>query len=245
MTTVYLDPVAMDATAGAVGEHAREIEVVAADLESACSADVPLALAGWLAEELRDVAVHAQMVALVYAVAALDTALRAQQIQADQSLVTAQPALGPPLGQVDTMGDLGAILAGAAVVGGTDPFPTSSPSLGTTTIGGFSPLLSSSTGPFTTTIGGFSPLHSGSIALGPTVVGAPSYAHFPLVGMLGGTGGGGFVDPMETQNNHIKNLLAPTGTSFVDGQYEDRSGRRGDLSSVYRNPDRPGEYEVG
>jgi hypothetical protein len=96
MSTIYLDPVAMDATAGAIGEHAREVDAAVADLETTCSAEVPPALAGWLAAELRDIAVHARLAELVYVVAALETALRAQQIQADQSLATAIPAVGAP-----------------------------------------------------------------------------------------------------------------------------------------------------
>jgi hypothetical protein len=96
MSTIYLDPVAMDATAGAIGEHAKEVDVAIGDLETACAAEVPPSLAGWLTDELRDIAVHARLAELVYVVAALETALRAQQIQADQSLATAIPAVGAP-----------------------------------------------------------------------------------------------------------------------------------------------------
>jgi hypothetical protein len=35
MSTVYLDPVRMDATAGAIGEHAHEMETTTSALESA------------------------------------------------------------------------------------------------------------------------------------------------------------------------------------------------------------------
>jgi hypothetical protein len=96
VSTIYLDPVAMDATAGAIGEHAREVGAAVGDLETTCAAEVPPSLAGWLAAELRDIAVHARLAELVYVVAALETALRAQQIQADQSLATAIPAVGAP-----------------------------------------------------------------------------------------------------------------------------------------------------
>jgi hypothetical protein len=96
MSTIYLDPVAMDATAGAIGEHAKEVDVAIGDLETACAAEVPPSLAGWLTDELRDIAVHARLAELVYVVAALETAVRAQQIQADQSLATAIPGVGAP-----------------------------------------------------------------------------------------------------------------------------------------------------
>lgn len=92
MSAIYLDPVQMDATAGVVGDHAREVETAVAGLEWTYAAQVPASLAGWLAEELRDIAVHARMSALLYVVAAVDTALRAQQIRTDQSLAIAVPA---------------------------------------------------------------------------------------------------------------------------------------------------------
>lgn len=95
MNAIVLDTVQMDATAGAVGEHAREIQTSVDTLETSCSADVPVSLAGWLADELHEIATTARMIALVYTMAALDTAFRAQQIQADQSLVAATPALVP------------------------------------------------------------------------------------------------------------------------------------------------------
>ena len=93
MSTIYLDPIQMDTTAGAVGEHAREILASADTVETACRADAPASLAGWLADELREIATSMRMVALLYTVAALDTGLRAQEIQADQSLVSATPSL--------------------------------------------------------------------------------------------------------------------------------------------------------
>jgi hypothetical protein len=92
MSTIYLDPAAMDATAGAISGHAYEVGAAIGDLETTCAAEVPPSLAGWLAEELRDIAVHARLAEVLYVVAALDTAFRAQQIQADQSLATAAVA---------------------------------------------------------------------------------------------------------------------------------------------------------
>ena len=232
MTTIYLDPVQMDATAGAIGEHAWEVHTSAGTIESTCSANVPVALAGWLAEELHDIAVQAQMVALLYTVAALETALRAQQIQADQSLVAAQPAL------VSSSVDLGAALAMGSVVGGSSPYGV---------ISGGIP------GPTTMTIGGPSPygIVSGGDASSSTfmvtVGGTPTYANDPLLAMasqlqhsnpglsaqlLGVSSG-----LSESRNDTITNLLAPDGLSFVgSGTYEDEYGRSGGHGATYRDP---------
>ena len=116
MSTIFLDPVQMDATAGHVGEHVQQVTALAGDLETACSAVVPTSLGAWLTEELHDIAVTVQMIALLYAVAALDTAQRAQQIQADQSLATAAP----------TFTD--APLVGSFVLGSATPATTTSTS---------------------------------------------------------------------------------------------------------------------
>lgn len=230
MTTIYLDPVRMDATAAAIGEHAQEIQTFVGTLESTCSADVPVSLVGWLAEELHDIAVQAQLVALLYCLAALDTALRAQQIQADQSLVAAQPAL------VSTSVDLGAALAMGSVVGGAS------------TIGVISGAIP---GPTTMVIGGPSPygVISG-LPDGPSVAtigGTPTYAHDPLLALasqvqnsnpalaaqlLGASSG-----LSDSRNATISNLVAPDGLSFVSpGTYEDEHGRRGGLGQTYRDP---------
>lgn len=128
MSTIYLDPLAMDAVAGAIGEHAREVDAAIGDLESVCAAEVPPSLAGWLGEELRDIAVHARLAEVLYVVAALDTALRAGQIRADQSLAVAWP--GPEI----------------SVVGGTGPGIAGTTGLSTVAIGGSSPLPGGVTG---------------------------------------------------------------------------------------------------
>lgn len=232
MTTIYLDPVRMDATAGAIGEHAWEVHTSAGTIESTCSANVPVALAGWLAEELHDIAVQAQMVALLYTVAALETALRAQQIQADQSLVAAQPAL------VSSSVDLGTALAMGSVVGGSSPYGV---------ISGGIP------GPTTMTIGGPSPYgivsggDASSSTFTVTVGGTPTYANDPLLAMasqlqhsnpgLSAQLLGASTTLSDINHNTITNLLAPNGLSFVgSGTYEDEFGRSGGLGATYRDP---------
>jgi hypothetical protein len=128
MNAIYLDPVDMDATAGAIGEHAREVDAAIADLEGVCAAEVPPSLTDWLAAELRDIAVHARLAELLYVIAALDTTLRADQIQADQSLAVAWP--GPTV----------------SVVGGTGPVIAGTTGLSSVAVGGSSPLPDGGTG---------------------------------------------------------------------------------------------------
>ena len=228
MSTIYLDPVAMDATAGAIGAHAREVGAAIGDLETACAADVPPSLAGWLAEELRDIVVHARLAEVLYVVAALDTALRAQQVQTDQSLASAWPPLGTADTGVTTTYDLGAVLAGATVVGGTGPaFVNDFPGLGPTTVGGFFLGASSPTG----------------VSM-PGLSSAAFAAQNPFMGaaILGPFGAGGFgAGPLDfagaVANRAIANSLAPDGLDVVSpGIYEDERGRQGRLSQTYRDP---------
>lgn len=231
MSTIFLDPVTMDATAGAIGEHAQEIQTTTSTLESACSADVPLSLAGWLAEELHDIAVQAQMVALLYCLSALDTALRAQQIQADQSLVAAQPVFASP--SVGTVGgfETTMTIGGPSDIGVVTGMPTG---LTIAWIGGSSDLGivpdGMPTAPTTAFIGG-----------------TPTYANDPLLAMasrlqnsnpgLSAQLLGVSSSVNESQYNGIKNILAPSGLSFVgSGTYEDHFGRSGGLAATYRDP---------
>ena len=233
MSTIYLDPVTMDATAGAIGEHAQEVGAAVGDLETACTAEVPPSLAGWLAEELRDITVHARLAEVLYVVAALDTALRAQQIQTDQSLATAWPPWGTTDAGVTTTYDLGAVLAGATVVGGTGPaFVNDFPGLGPTTVGGL--LLGASSSPSTTAVSmpGLSSEAFGAQNpfMGAAILGA------------GGFGAGGFgAGPLDfagaVANHAIANSVAPAGLDAVSpGIFEDERGRQGRLSQTYRDP---------
>jgi hypothetical protein len=235
MSTIYLDPVAMDATAGAIGEHAREVGAAIGDLETTCSAEVPPSLAGWLAEELRDITVHARLAELLYVVAALDTALRAQQIQADQSLAMAWPPVGTTDSGVTSTYDLGAVLAGATVVGGTVPaFVNDFPGLGPATVGGL--LLGASASPSTTGVS-MPGLSSASFAAQNPFMGAAI-----LGGGAGGLGASGFGSgPLDfagaVANHAIANSLAPAGLDAVSpGIFEDDRGRQGRLTQTRRDP---------
>lgn len=168
MSTIFLDPVQMDATAGNVGAHVNELTTLTADLETACSAPVPISIAGWLAEELRDITVIVRLVALIYTVAALDTAQRAQQIQADQSLATAVPPLAPT----------SATFTGAPLVGGFGAFGSmvtvpdyTGGSPGASVVGGF--MLGAS-GP-NIPLGGYTPGSGGGSSSLP-IFDIPGYA---------------------------------------------------------------------
>jgi hypothetical protein len=240
MSTIYLDPFAMDATAGAIGEHAKEVGAAIGDLETTCSADVPPSLAGWLAEELRDITVHARLAELLYVVAALDTALRAQQIQTDQSLATAWPPLGTTDAGVSSTYDLGAVLAGATVVGGTGPaFVNDFVGPGVTTVGGFFLGASSGTGV------SMSGLSTDAFLANNPLLGAASnlQATNPAAAaQLMGLHSSLFTSNAEMGSTWINSR---PGASYIgDGLYRGNDGNIGSITDVYRNPDRPGEYLV-
>jgi hypothetical protein len=254
MSTIYLDPVAMDATAGMISEHAHEVDAAVADLEVACSAEVPPSLAGWLAEELRDIAVHVRLAEVLYVVAALDTALRAQQMQADQSLAMAWPPLGTTDAGVTSTYDLGAILAGATVVGGTGPafvndfvgpttnvvggtgpaFVNDFPGLGPTVVGGL--LLGASASPSSTGVS-MPGLSSASFAAQNPFMGAASLGGGASLFGAGGFGAGPLDFAGAVANHSIANSLAPAGLDVVSpGIFEDERGRQGRLSQTHRDP---------
>jgi hypothetical protein len=251
MSTIYLDPVAMDATAGAIGQHAAEVGAAIVDLETTCSAEVPPSLAGWLAEELRDIAVHVRLAEVLYVVAALDTALRAQQMQTDQSLAMAWPPLGTTDAGVTSTYDLGAILAGATVVGGTGPaFVNDFVGPTTNIVGGTGPaFVNDFPGLGPTTVGGFFLGASSPAGVSmPGLSSASFAAQNPFMGaaILGGGasvfGAGGFgAGPLDfagaVANHSIANSLAPAGLDVVSpGIFEDERGRQGRLSQTYRDP---------
>jgi hypothetical protein len=238
MSAIYADPIAMDATAGAIGEHAREVEGAVASLQTACSAQVPPAFTGWLAEELHEIETTVRLAALVYVVAALDTAVRAQQFQANQSLVTAWPPLGAPQTAPTTSYELGLVLAGSTVVGGTGPaFVNDFPGLGPTVVGGF---FLGATSPNGVSMPGLS---SAAFAAQNPFMGAAILGGGTSV-FGAGPWGAGPLDFAGAANNHaIANILAPDGLDAVSpGIYEDERGRQGSLSQTYRNP-RTGDLE--
>lgn len=235
MNTIYLDPVDMDATAGAIGEHAREVEAAIADLESACAVEVPAPLADWLVEELRDITVHTRLAELLYVVAALDTAFRAQQVQADQSLATSLPSLDSPPLDVSVVGGTGPAFTSdfrgpeISVVGGTGPAFTSDFHGPEVSVVGGTP------DPTRTWLGGLATLHIPGIDVGPYNGLRDPGNHASAAALLE------LASLPASLNN---TTLAPNGIVYSNGEYEDSSGRRGGGSAIYRDPDRPGEFRV-
>jgi hypothetical protein len=243
MTTIYLDPVAMRATAGAVAENAMRVQETVTGTRSACACDVPRSLIGWLDEELLALTVSAMEVAVAYLQAALDTVQRAQQIEADQSLVAAQADIGTV--DVTSAGDLGAVLAGSSFVGGTGSWldgMDSGPGTTTMWIGG--------------TQGWLGGMDSGA-GTGTTTmwIGPPTYENDPMMQLAIRTqysnpglsaqaaGLSGMLSNSSYEMN--KTWLAPGGTTYLGNNlYGDRFGHQGDIGSVYPSRDRPGEYEV-
>lgn len=262
MSTIYLDPVAMDAAAGAIGESAGQVQASVSTLESTCSAAVPVALGGWLAEELHDIAVQAQLVALLYTVAALDTALRAQQIQADQSLVAAQPELAT------TSVDLGAALAMGSVVGGNSfsvgtiggfestmtiggtgaAFVNDFPGLGNSFVGGNAPLEISDLpdAPTMTSIGGRT---SGPYRPGDYLDawGQVQHINMPVTERLlanPATNALAQASLRALADHQIGLGVSPQALTYVaPNTFEDRSGRQGGIGETYRDP-RTGDYGI-
>jgi hypothetical protein len=229
MSAIYLDPAAMDVTAGAVGEHAREVDTAIDDLESACAAEVPPSLAGWLADELHDIAVHARLAEVHYLVAALDTALRAQQIQADQSLATALPALDvPSLGEAITSYDPSVPL-GTGVVAGTRPWDTS------VTFVDPGPLVMGSTPSVAV---GAVPAGQGVTFVDPgplvikmsTPVTSGARPDDSLVGQT-------WAAPYWNHAGNVEDATSPVGLIYLQGgTYADAHWREGSLGTAHTNP---------
>lgn len=258
MSAIYLDPEAMDATAGAVREHAREVDAAVAALETTCSADVPPSLAGWLADELHDIAATARLASLLYAVAALDTAVRAQEVRADQSLASVWPALdAPPLGDVVASYDP-VVLLGTAVVTGTRPSDTTVTFVdpGPLVVGAAPAAVGIAPASSAVTL-----VHPGPLVLETRtpvvgVVGNPTYENHPFVAdairlqdtnpamsaQLAAVGVTQFESTVETGRPWTHSR--PGATYVGHGNYMGSDGRVGSIASVYPDPHRPGEYEV-
>lgn len=214
MSSIILDPTSMLATAQVVGDNARLAGDTVASLQTTCSADVPAHLGAWLSDELHQIEVQATTVAVLYTAAALDTALRARQIQADQSLVAAWTPFSPPAAAGTTSVDLQAALAAGSVVGGyEEPFTTDLQQPATAVVGG-TPLLEISDVPLMPLTGGPGPV-SGTM----------------LLNQIWSEGSAGVLAPRGT-------------TYLGGGVVVDDRGNRGTLADVYVRPGRDGEHEV-
>lgn len=219
--SIYLEPVSMDATAGAIGDHAREVEDLVDDLEATCSADVPVALAAWLAEELREITVHARLAQLLWLLAALDTAVRAQQIQADQSLATVLGYTEAPLASA-------AAFPTTSIVGGVSPFGTpidTGTDRSVAIVGGTSREQFLANNPLLAAAENLQGRNPGAAA---QLMGLQSFISNSNANMIGAW------------------TNSRPGASYIgDGMYQGRNGNVGSINDVYRDPRRPGEYLVG
>ena len=228
MSTIWMDPVELKASATTLAENAMQIQETMTGTRTTCACEVPRSLIGWLDEELQAITVAALQVAVGYLEQALDVAQRGHQIQADQSLVTASPPLGAVVGGTSfmTTASLSDVLVGAgSIVGGTSftsGIETQSLLGGTMTIGGpgsreaflaNNPLLAAAEN-----------LQNRNPAAAAQLMGLQSNLN-------------------QSNDNMIKTWLAPQGLSFVGGNiYADESGRQGTLSQTYRNR-RDGDLE--
>lgn len=228
MSTVYLDPEQMDATGGAVGEHAKEVEALATEVDALASTPVPPSLAAWFADELREIALAARLGALLYLVATVDALQRSEQIRANQSLAAAVTA---PAGATATF--TGPAWSDGFVLGSVQPVPD--------------PFV----GPFT------APLVGGGFVLGDVgtsgytpidvTVGFSQetfLANNPLVRIGSGQALGVHELVNDSLNASIERTVGsrPGVTALGNGSFSGQ-GRIGD--QIYRNPKVPGEYLVG
>lgn len=235
MTTIYLDPVAMDATAGAISDHAREAEAAWQGLETLGVAAAPLSLAGWLADELAEVALTLRMATVLYLVAALDTALRAQQIRADQSLATAVPTLASTSSAFTPT-----VMGGYSALATTSGPTTAGLTDGAGVVGGS--FLGASPGPGAVSMPGLTTeaflANNPLLRAGSNLQATNPAAAAQLFGLHGA---------LSNSNANMIGVWTNSrpGASFIgDGLYRGSNGSIGSVSDVYRNPDRPGEFLV-
>lgn len=219
MTAMYLDPEQMATTATAVSTHVREAEAAVDGLEGLGAAAVPPELAGWLAQELREVALVVRMSALLYAVAALDALQRADQLRTNQSLALAVAAPGATSTAFADTPLVGGFVLGTATLA-PDPF-TAPASAGGGFVLGQAELATYAPFP------GQSPGFLLGLSGGPDV-GNPRPLGVPLSGSLSGV-----FDAPGTQQNRLWTLSDErTGTTFISPGVYERDGKVGSWSSL-------------
>ncbi len=221
MTTIWIEPTELKATAAQLAEQAMRIQETMTGTRTTCDCEVPRSLIGWLDAELVAVTEDALRVAVVYLQQAIDGATRANQIQADQSLATAQAAPAP----------VGAVF-GPTVMGGFSAL-ASTPSESATVMGGFSALASTPSAS-ATVMGGFS-----SYSSTPGVFATEMFIRAPS-GLAGFDASGGGA------NHHIDlwTKSRPGATWIGDGLYKGYDGRVGRITDVYVDK-KYGGYRVG
>lgn len=232
MTTVYLDPDQMDAIGGAVSSHATEVESVAAEVDALAPTSVPLSLAGWFADEVREIALTARLGAMLYLVATVDALQRSEQIRANQSLTAAVTV------PANVTATFSSPMSGGFVLGEVQP--TSNPFTGPYVGGGFvlGEVDTSGYAPIAVTIGSSQETF---LANNPLLRIAAMQASTP-------TSTGPVLGVHNLINDSINSSIdrsinsRPGATSLGNGQFSGQ-GRIGD--QIYRHPKSPGEFLVG
>lgn len=235
MTTVFLDPDQMDATGGAINEHAREVEAMATEVDGLAATSVPSSIAGWFAEEMHEIALSVRLGALLYLVATVDALQRAEAIRANQSLAAVVTA---PASTTATFS--GPAFSSGFVLGEVQPAvdPFTSPASGG---GGFvlGQVDTSGYTPIEVTVGvsqeqflAHNPLLRAAAAAQQSNPGGAAQ----LMGLHGLMSGAEFNAASRTINDRPG--VSSLGNGLFSGQ-----GRIG--SQIYRNPKVPGEYLVG
>jgi hypothetical protein len=207
MTTIWMDPVELTASAANLAELAMQIQETMTGTRTTCSCEVPRSLVAWIDEELNAITVGALQVAVGYLQEAIDCRQRAIELEAEQSLAMAQSASFAVGGGYQDWTT--AVIGGSAIVGGF--------LLGEV---GPSPYT-----PITVTIGK------------PTYENMPflqdRYAHlWNNPGMASAMSG-----ILDSQNDMIRTTLAPNGLTYSRGAYVDSGGDRStSLVGAYRDP---------
>lgn len=207
MTTIWMDPVELTASAASLAELAMQIQETMTGTRTTCSCEVPRSLVAWIDEELNAITVGALQVAVGYLQEAVDCRQRAVELEAEQSLAMAQSA-GFAVGGSGYSDISAGIIGGSAIVGGF--------------------LLTDGITP-----GGGGTMTIGK----PTYENMPflqdRYAHlWNNPGTAAAMSG-----IMDSQNDMIRTTLAPNGLTYSRGAYVDSGGdRSSSLVGAYRDP---------
>ena len=226
MTTIWMDPVELTATAGNLAELAMQIQETMTGTRTTCSCDVPRSLVAWIDEELNAITVGALQVAVGYLQEAVDCRQRAVELEAEQSLATTQ--------------------ANTFTVGGTDIFGgwLNGMDVMNANNGVYEDWMAGVIGGGST-VGGFLLGEVGSSSYLPTTItiGKPTYENMPFLqdkyanlwnnpGMASAMSG-----ILDSQNDMIRTILAPNGLTYDHGSYVDSGGDRStSLVGAYRDP---------
>ena len=211
MTTIWMDPVELTASAATTAELAMRIQETMTGTRTTCSCDVPRSLVAWIDEELLAITVEALQVAVGYLQEAVDCRQRAMELEAEQSLAMSQSTTVPIGGPGSFDNWMAGVIGGGATVGGfliTEGISTQSILGGVATVGG------------TPTYENLPFLQSQNAGL---------WSNPGMASAMSGI--------MDSQSDMISTILAPNGLTYDDGAYVDSGGDRStSLVGSYRDP---------